>query len=86
MVGHPGFEPFADDAAALEIDGLKFENGTACVAMYGSVSFTRDIAGRERLARVLAILGAVQKALAAPDLPEKVAADEAPSTVANPFA
>jgi hypothetical protein len=86
MVTHPGFEPFADDAASIEIDGLKFENGTDCVAMYGSVSFTRDLAGRERLARVLAVLGGLQKALAAPDLPDKIAGDEQASTVANPFA
>lgn len=86
MVGHSGFEPFADDAAAVEIDGLKFENATECVAMYGSVSFTRDVAGRERLARVLAVLGGLEKALAVPDLPDRVAGDEEASTVANPFA
>jgi hypothetical protein len=86
MVGHSGFEPFADDASAMEIDGLKFENGTASVAMYGSVSFTRDLTGRERLARVLAVLGAVEKVLAAPDLPERIADDEEASTVRNPFA
>ena len=40
----------------MEIDGLKFENGTDAVSVYGSVSFTRDAVGRERLARVLGAL------------------------------
>ncbi len=86
MVGHSGFEPFSDDAAALEIDGLKVENGTASIEMYGSVSFTRDVAGRERLSRVLAVLDGIRKVLEDPGLPESVGAGEQASTVSNPFA
>lgn len=86
MVKHADFVPFADDAAAMEVDGLKFENGTTCVAMFGSASFTRDVAGRQRLADVVGVLERVLKAMDASDLPEKVAGDEEASTVGNPFA
>jgi hypothetical protein len=85
MVARPEFLPFADDTAAMEIDGLKFENGTEIVSVYGSVSFTRDVAGRERLARVLAVLDGVRTVLAAPDLPASIESAEIPPTVTNPF-
>jgi hypothetical protein len=85
MVARPEFLPFANDAAAMEIDGLKFENGTEVVSVYGSVSFTRDAAGRERLARVLAVLEGVRTVLDAPDLPASIEVDETPPTVTNPF-
>ncbi len=85
MVAAPEFVPFADDVAAMEIDGLKFENGTEAVSVYGSVSFTRDVAGRERLARTLELLDRMRIALDAADLPASVGGEEPPPTVANPF-
>lgn len=85
MVTDAEFVPFADDAAALEIDGLKFENGRDAVALYGSVSFTRDAVGRNRLARVLAVLDRLRAVMDEGALPDAVGGDEAPPTVANPF-
>ncbi|MDE4914882.1 hypothetical protein [Methylobacterium sp. 092160098-2] len=85
MVTDAEFVPFADDAAALEIDGLKFENGTDAVALYGSVSFTRDAVGRNRLARVLAVLDRLRAVMDEGALPDAVGGDEAQPTVANPF-
>ena len=85
MVDDVEFVPFADAVAAMEIDGLKFENGTDAVSVYGSVSFTRDAVGRERLARVLAVLDRMRAVMDEGALPDAVGGDEAPRTVANPF-
>lgn len=85
MVDDFEFVPFADDAAALEIDGLKFENGKHAVSVYGSASFTRDAAGRRRLARTLAVLDRLRTVMDEGVLPDSIRGDEAPRTVANPF-
>ncbi|WP_408902676.1 hypothetical protein [Methylobacterium radiotolerans] len=85
MVDDVEFVPFADGVAAIEIDGLKFENGTDVVALYGSVSFTRDAVGRERLMRVLAVLHRMRAVMDEGALPDAIGGGEAPPTVANPF-
>lgn len=85
MVDDVEFVPFADAVASMEIDGLTFENGTDAVALYGSVSFTRDAVGRNRLAGVLAVLDRLRAVMDEGALPDAIGGDEAPQTVANPF-
>jgi len=81
-------KPFADDEAAVSIEDLYIENGTARVVISGSVEITRDSAGLER-ARVLkdladhlvAALEAIEPQQAQPD--ERIASVD---QVENPFA
>ena len=82
----PAFNPYADDAASMNVGELTCENGKDRVALYGQVDLTRDKAGL-RLARELkAVLDAVVRHLeAAHDLPEQVPAPRKPRTVKNPF-
>jgi hypothetical protein len=82
-----GFEPFADDAAARTIGGLSIENGTARIALHGSLDLTRDRTGLAQARLLKETLEAIVTALEAGDLPEQVAEgpDAAPKTVKNPF-
>ncbi len=82
----PTFTPFADDAASLGIGELTLENGRDRVALYGSLDLTRDKAGLMLARELKAVLDAVvQRLEAANDLPDRVPAPEAPTTVRNPF-
>ncbi|MCJ2144199.1 hypothetical protein [Methylobacterium sp. E-066] len=82
------FEPFADDAAVRTIGALSFENGTDRIALHGSLDLTKDKTGLAQARLLQNTLDAIVKALEAGDLPEAVAEapDQAPKTVANPFA
>lgn len=82
------FDPFADDAAARTVGGLSFENGTARIALHGSLDITRDKAGLAQARILLETCEAIVRALEAADLPEVIeeAEDEPPRTVRNPFA
>ena len=83
----PPFRPFADDAAVQTLGGLSVENGTARIALHGSLDLTRDRAGLERARALRDILDAAIAVLEAEDLPEAVAEEpEAAQTVRNPFA
>lgn len=83
----PGFAPFADDAAVRSIGTLTFENGTARIAVHGSLDLPRDREGLERARLLKRTVDAVVAVLEAAELPERVAeAEGAPVTVRNPFA
>jgi hypothetical protein len=83
-----GFTPFADDTAARTIGGLSVENGTARIALHGSLDITQDKAGLAQARRLRDTAEAIVRALEAADLPERVAEapDAPPRTVRNPFA
>ena len=49
-------EPYADDAASVDIGELTVENGTDKVALYGSLDLTRDKAGLERARKLKTLL------------------------------
>lgn len=84
----PRFEPFADDATARTIGSFCVENGTARIALHGSLDITRDQAGLAQARRLKETLEAIVRVLEAGDLPEHVAEapDIAPEQVKNPFA
>lgn len=79
--------PFADDAATMAIGGLTMENGTARVALYGSLDLTRDKQGLAHARALQAVLNQVVQALeGAGALPDAVAPPAAAKSVPNPFA
>lgn len=81
------FQPFADDAAVQVFGDLSFENGTAHIALHGSLDLTRDRAGLARALQLKATVDAIVAALQGQDLPETVAEEtRAPKMVKNPFA
>ena len=79
-------KPFNDDASSTSIAGLTVENGTDAIAVYGSLTITRDQAGlataRELSRFLIAVVAVLQSD---PNLPLKIAAPAAPKTVPNPF-
>lgn len=79
-------KPFADDAASTSIGGLTIENGTARVALYGSLDITADRAGLAQAhalqALVNAIVGHLEQQTALPDGPPPTPPVR---TVKNPF-
>ena len=78
--------PFANASESLDIGGLTVENRTDRVTLYGSLDLTRDKQGLAHARKLKALLDEVVQALeAAEDLPDRVAAPEAPETVKNPF-
>ena len=78
--------PFANASESLGIGGLTVENRTDRVALYGSLDLTRDKQGLAHARKLKALLDEVVQALeAAKELPDRVAAPEAPETVKNPF-
>ena len=83
----PAFVPFADDAAVRTLGAFSIENGTARIALHGSLDLTRDRAGLARALALRAAVDAIVAALQAMDLPDAVAEDapDAPM-VKNPFA
>lgn len=81
------FRPFADDATVRVFGDLSFENGTARIALHGSLDLTRDRAGLARALQLKATVDAIVAALQGQDLPDAVAEEtRAPRTVKNPFA
>ena len=78
--------PFADDAASLSVGKLTIENGTDCIALYGTLDLTRDKQGLEHARALKALLDqAVQMLEADKALPDAVPAPATAKTVANPF-
>lgn len=84
----PAFAPFADDAAVQTLGGLTLENGTARIALHGSLDFARDRESLERARALRTLLAAIVATLEdEADLPER-AQDEtrvATQSVKNPF-
>jgi hypothetical protein len=81
-------KPFADDAAATEIGGLKIENGQDRIALYGSLDLTRD---KQGLALAKELHGLLSAALAVLEgetekLPDRVTTGENVDETKNPFA
>lgn len=89
-MSHPSdtaFVPFADDAKVHQIGGFSIENGTAALALHGSLDITRDRAGLDRARGLRVLLDRIVTSLEAEALPETVAETQsAPPTVRNPFA
>ncbi|SFV17552.1 hypothetical protein SAMN02799631_06777 [Methylobacterium sp. 174MFSha1.1] len=83
----PAFTPFADDAAVQTLGGLTLENGSARIALHGSLDFARDRESLERARALQKTLAAIVAALEGEEeLPER--ADEvrvATTEVKNPF-
>lgn len=81
-------KPFADDAAATEIGGLKVENGQDRIALYGSLDLTRDKQGLALAKELHALLSAALAVLEseAEKLPDKVATGGNVDETKNPFA
>ncbi|WP_288586753.1 hypothetical protein [uncultured Methylobacterium sp.] len=83
----PAFTPFADDSTVQTLGDLTLENGTARIALHGSLDFARDQESLERaraLARTLAAIVAVLEGEA--DLPERAGEVRVATTeVKNPF-
>ncbi len=83
----PAFTPFADDEAVRTLGDFSIENGTARIALHGSLDITRDREGLGRARDLRTTLDAIVTALEGEDLPEKVAEEpEAATPVRNPFA
>ena len=78
--------PFADDEASVTIEKLTIENGTDCLALYGSLDITRD---KQGLAYALALQAVLDRAVkfltTTKDLPDRLAPPPPPKTVGNPF-
>ncbi|KMO17980.1 hypothetical protein [Methylobacterium platani] len=83
----PAFTPFADDDAVQTLGGLTLENGTARIALHGSLDLARDRESLERARALAEALAAIVAALEGEaDLPER--AEEvrvATQEVRNPF-
>ncbi|UPG73200.1 hypothetical protein MVG78_03270 [Roseomonas gilardii subsp. gilardii] len=81
-------KPFADDAAATEIGGLKIENGQDRIALYGSLDLTRDKEGLALARELHALLSAALAVLEgeAAKLPQKVSTGGNVDETKNPFA
>lgn len=81
------FVPFANDAAVANLGSLSFENGSARIAIHGSLDITRDRAGLQRATALKALVDAIVTALSEADLPDEVAEETRGTTrVKNPFA
>ncbi len=81
------FKPFADDASVRNLGDFSIENGTARIALHGSLDITRDREGLRRARDLKATLEAIVAALEREDLPDAVAEEpEAATPVKNPFA
>ncbi|KQT56256.1 hypothetical protein ASG52_24040 [Methylobacterium sp. Leaf456] len=83
----PAFTPFADDAAVRTMGDFSIENGTARIALHGSLDIARDREGLRRAHDLRETLDAIVSVLEGEDLPEQVAEEpEAAAKVRNPFA
>ena len=82
--GAAQLRPFQNESDSIAIGELTIENRTDQVEIYGSLSITRDQAGLAGARALKQLVDAVVAALAAEELPERVA--EKPATqVKNPF-
>jgi len=82
----PDMKPFADDAAALDIGDLKFENGRDRIACYGSLDVTRDQAGLVLARQLQALVAAMVHVLESDgNLPAAIPAPKKRGAVKNPF-
>jgi hypothetical protein len=80
------FTAFADESSFFGIGDLTVENGTETVAIYGTLTITRDKEGLAAARKLKAILDAAVVGLEADkDLPETIAVTVRPTTVRNPF-
>ena len=78
--------PFADDAVSITLGDMTIENGTARIALYGSLDITRDQQGLARARALLTLLSDAVKLLQnEPDLPATAAKPAPPKSVPNPF-
>lgn len=81
------FSPFKNESDALTINGLKLENRTDRVQIYGMLTIGRDRAGLAAAKALRDVLAQIVKELEGePDLPFDVAEAEPPVVVKNPFA
>lgn len=79
-------KPYADDTGATQIGDLQVENGSDCVAVYGSIDLTRDKQGLEHARKLKSLLDAIVQSLEAEkDLPDHVPPPKPTDTVDNPF-
>lgn len=77
--------PFENESETAALDGLKIENRTTHVSLYGHVALTRDHAGLATARALRDLLADVVKALEGdPALPERIASRPT-VTVKNPF-
>jgi hypothetical protein len=80
------FSPFKNESDAVTLGDLKIENREDHVAIYGSLSLTRDRPGLAAAKALKDLLDRIVKELESEhDLPIKVAAAEPPVIVKNPF-
>jgi hypothetical protein len=80
------FAPFADEAASITIDKLTIENGTDCIALYGSLDLTRDRRGLAHAQELKAFLDqAVALLNNQADLPNSIGPGALSKSVPNPF-
>lgn len=78
------FRPFQNESDTVDIDDLTIENRTDRIALYGSLSITRDKAGLAAALALKQTVDAVVEALKSEALPDKVQ-DAKSATVKNPF-
>lgn len=81
------FNPYADEAATMRLDGMTVENRLDRVSLYGSLDITRDRAGLEQARRLRSLLEAAIAVLEGEGerLPQQVVTGESTDTVKNPF-
>lgn len=81
------FNPYADEAATMRLDGMTVENRLDRVSLYGSLDLTRDRAGLEQARRLRSLLEAAIAVLEGEGerLPQQVVTGESTDTVKNPF-
>lgn len=80
-----GFNPYADESASLNLDGLTLENHVDHIAIYGQLSINKDQQGLATALSLQAELMQIIAALQAIELPERIKTASA-VTVKNPFA
>ncbi len=81
------FFPFKNESDVLTLGGLTLENREDHIAVYGSVSITRDRAGLSAAKALRDVMIRIVDELESEhDLPVQVAMAEPPQKVKNPFA
>lgn len=82
------FTPFANESDTVQINGLTIENRLDRVSLFGSIDFTNDKAGLEKVLQVKRIVDAVavqlEESSKKGDLPEAVKVKQT-VPVDNPF-
>jgi len=81
-------QPFADESACLQINGMTVENRLDRVSVFGSLDFTRDKLGfamaRQFKISIDAVVLQLEKDNAAGLLPESIKAGKS-AEIGNPF-